>query len=72
MIDRTRIEAMVREALAREWGKTAREAQTAPVESSGALLIPPDRGVNIGEPYDPRVMPGILASTPARIVVGRT
>jgi ethanolamine ammonia-lyase small subunit len=72
MIDRTRIEAMVREALAREWGKSAREAQTVPVESSGALLIPPDRGVNIGEPYDPRVMPGILASTPARIVVGRS
>jgi len=72
MIDRTRIEAMVREALAREWGRDAREAQTAQVESSGALLIPPDRGVNIGEPYDPRVMPGILASTPARIVVGRS
>jgi ethanolamine ammonia-lyase small subunit len=72
MIDRTRIEAMVREALAREWGKGAREAQTVPVESSGALLIPPDRGVNIGEPYDPRVMPGILASTPARIGVGRS
>lgn len=72
MIDRTRIEAMVREALAREWGKGAREAQTAAIESSGALMIPPDRGVNIGEPYDPRVMPGILASTPARIVVGRT
>ena len=72
MIDRTRIEAMVREALAREWGKGAREAQTATVESSGALLIPPDRGVNIGEPYDPRVMPGILASTPARIGVGRS
>ena len=36
MIDRTRIEAMVREALAREWGKSARDAQTTPVESSGA------------------------------------
>jgi ethanolamine ammonia-lyase small subunit len=71
MIDRTRIEAMVREALAREWGRDAREV-AAPVESSGALMIPPDRGVNIGEPYDPRIMPGILAATPARIVVGRS
>ena len=35
-------------------------------------MIPPDRGVNIGEPYDPRIMPGILAATPARIVVGRS
>jgi ethanolamine ammonia-lyase small subunit len=70
MIDRTRIEAMVREALAREWGRDARAS--APVESSGALLIPPDRGVNLGEPYDPRVMPALLAATPARIVVGRT
>ena len=79
MIDRTRIEAMVREALAREWAQGARDgtgaaaaARAASVESSGALLIPPDRGVNIGEPYDPRVMPGILAATPARIVVGRS
>jgi ethanolamine ammonia-lyase small subunit len=80
MIDRTRIEVMVREALAREWSQGGRAggvgaasgAGGTPVESSGALLIPPDRGVNIGEPYDPRVMPGILAATPARIVVGRT
>jgi len=75
MIDRSRIEAMVREALAREWGQAARAGSAgagAQVESSGPLLIPPDRGVNVGEPYDPRVMPGILAATPARIVVGRT
>ena len=82
MIDRTRIEAMVREALAREWSKdagqgarpagAARPAGDGAVESSGALLFAPDRGVNIGEPYDPRVMPGILAATPARIVVGRS
>jgi ethanolamine ammonia-lyase small subunit len=69
MIDRNRIEAMVREALAREWGAGARDGA---VESSGALMIAPDRGVNLGEPYDPRVMPGILAATPARIAVGRS
>jgi ethanolamine ammonia-lyase small subunit len=70
MIDRTRIEAMVREALAREWDGAG--AAKGEVESSGALLIPPDRGVNLGEPYDPRVMPAILAATPARIAVGRS
>ena len=72
MIDRARIEAMVREALAREAGPAAGGDARGEVESSGALLIPPDRGVNVAEPYDPRVMPGILAATPARIVVGRT
>jgi ethanolamine ammonia-lyase small subunit len=69
-VDRTRVEALVREALAREIGverATARE-----VESAGALLLTPDRGVNVGEPFDPRVMPTLLASTPARIAVGRT
>jgi ethanolamine ammonia-lyase small subunit len=69
-IDRARIEAMVREALARTTGDA--QARERPVESSGGLLIGPDRGVNIGEPYDPRVMPGLLSSTPARIGVGRT
>jgi ethanolamine ammonia-lyase small subunit len=67
MIDRARIEAMVREALARESGQT----EPKPVESGGGLLLTPDRGANIGEPYDPRVMPGLLSSTPARIAVGR-
>jgi ethanolamine ammonia-lyase small subunit len=70
VIDRKKVEALVREALAREIG--AAEAATRDLESAGALLIPPDRGVNIGEPYDPRVMPGMLQSTPARIAVGRT
>jgi ethanolamine ammonia-lyase small subunit len=68
MIDRSRIESMVREALARR-----SDAARAPrdVESGGALLLTPDRGVNIGEPYDPRVMPQLLAATPARVAVGR-
>jgi len=67
-VDRARIEAMVREALARRDGGGASRA----VESAGALLLTPDRGVNIGEPYDPPVMTRILASTPARVAVGRT
>jgi ethanolamine ammonia-lyase small subunit len=68
MVDRARIEAMVRDALARRAaGRGPRD-----VESGGALLLTPDRGVNIGEPYDPRVMPQLLAATPARVAVGRT
>ncbi|HVX95275.1 MAG TPA: ethanolamine ammonia-lyase subunit EutC [Polyangia bacterium] len=67
MVDRARIEQMVRAALA----KRAGGAETAAVESGGALLLTPDRGVNLGEPYDPRVMPALLAATPARVVVGR-
>jgi ethanolamine ammonia-lyase small subunit len=67
-VDRARIEAMVREALTRGQGAgaAARELDTA-----GALLIGPDRGVNVGEPYDPPVMARILAATPARVAVGR-
>jgi ethanolamine ammonia-lyase small subunit len=68
-VDRAKAEALVREALVRGLG--AEKGAAREVESAGALLIPPDRGVNIGEPYDPRVMPGILAATPARVAVGR-
>ena len=69
-VDRARIEAMVREALTRQPGAAA--AADREIETAGALLIPPDRGVNIGEAYDPPVMARVLASTPARIAVGRT
>jgi ethanolamine ammonia-lyase small subunit len=68
-VDRGKVEALVRETLRRELGED--KAAAREVESAGALLLTPDRGVNIGEPYDPRVMPGLLASTPARIGVGR-
>jgi ethanolamine ammonia-lyase small subunit len=70
-VDRARIEAMVREALGRkDAGGGAAAARE--VESAGALLLTPDRGVNVGEAYDPPVMARILASTPARVAVGRT
>jgi ethanolamine ammonia-lyase small subunit len=68
MVDRTRIEAMVREALARQSGG---KPPVREVESGGALLLSPDRGVNVGEPFDARVMPQLLAATPARVAVGR-
>jgi ethanolamine ammonia-lyase small subunit len=67
MVDRTRIEQMVRAALA----KRAGGPEAAAVDSGGTLLLTPDRGVNLGEPYDPRIMPALLAATPARVVVGR-
>src|SRR5262245_34690161 len=69
-VDRARIEAMVREALGRESGGAG--AAEREVDTAGALLLTPDRGVNVGEAYDPPVMARILASTPARVAVGRT
>ncbi len=69
-VDRARIEAMVREALGRQ-GDGGGAAAAREVDTAGALLLTPDRGVNIGEPYDPPVMARILASTPARVAVGR-
>jgi ethanolamine ammonia-lyase small subunit len=69
-VDRARIEAMVREALTRRDGATATADRE--MDSAGALLLTPDRGVNIGEPYDPPVMARILGATPARVAVGRT
>jgi ethanolamine ammonia-lyase small subunit len=74
MIDRSRIEAMVRQALQKQAGATPvrRSDSALPLDSDGTLLLTPDRGVNIGEPYDPRVMPSILSATPARVAVGRT
>jgi len=68
-VDRARIEAMVREALSRRDGGAAAAARE--MDTAGALLLTPDRGVNVGEPYDPPVMARILASTPARVAVGR-
>jgi len=68
-VDRARIEAMVREALSRRDGTAAAARE---MDTAGALLITPDRGVNIGEAYDPPVMARILAATPARVAVGRT
>jgi ethanolamine ammonia-lyase small subunit len=70
-VDRARIEAMVREALKRQPRDGGGAAADREMDTAGALLIPPDRGVNIGEPYDPPVMARILASTPARVAVGR-
>ena len=69
-VDRARIEAMVREALTGAPGAGA-AAAARELDTAGALLLTPDRGVNVGEPYDPPVMARILAATPARVAVGR-
>jgi ethanolamine ammonia-lyase small subunit len=66
MIDRKKIEELVRGALAETL------PADRPVDSSQALVIPPDRGVNLGAPYDGEALRAIVASTPARVAVGRT
>ena len=70
MIDRKKIEELVRGALAESLGKE--EAGRRSVDSSDALVIAPDRGVNLGAPYDGEALRALVAATPARIAVGRT
>jgi ethanolamine ammonia-lyase small subunit len=69
MIDRKAIENLVRAALIETLG--AETAASRTIDSSGALVIPPDRAVNLGTPFDPAALEAIVASTPARIAVGR-
>ncbi|HJZ84011.1 MAG TPA: ethanolamine ammonia-lyase subunit EutC [Polyangia bacterium] len=70
MIDRNRIAELVRAALEERVGAEAAAARAR--DSSGALLLRPDRGVNLGAPFDPPTMARLLQVTPARIAVGRT
>jgi ethanolamine ammonia-lyase small subunit len=65
LIDRQRVEQLVRSTLAELPGRE-------PVAPAGqAVLLKPDRGVNLGAPFDADAMKAMLASTPARIGVGR-
>lgn len=70
MVDRKAIEELVRNALRETLG--ADVAASRPIDASGALVIPADRGVNLGSPYEPAALQAIVASTPARVAVGRT
>jgi ethanolamine ammonia-lyase small subunit len=70
LIDRNRIAELVRAAL--EDRAPGVDAAAATIDAAPSLLIRPDRGVNLGAPFDPRVMKSLLLSTPARIAVGRT
>jgi ethanolamine ammonia-lyase small subunit len=65
MIDRTRVEELVRTTL-QELGRTPA------AEPHGAILLKNDRGNNLGAAFDQDAMRAMLASTPARIGVGRT
>jgi ethanolamine ammonia-lyase small subunit len=64
VIDRSRIEQLVRSAL-------GELPPRGPLDSSAALLLPPERGPAVAAPYDPPALRGLLAATPARIAVGR-
>jgi len=65
VIDRSRIESLVRSAL----GELQRERA---VDSGGGVLLKPDRGANLSAPFDAPAMRAMLDATPARIGVGRT
>src|SRR5205814_8024807 len=67
MIDRSKIEALVKAAL----GEAARGAGARPVDSGGGVMLRPDRGANLAEPFEPQAMRAMLEATPARIAVGR-
>jgi ethanolamine ammonia-lyase small subunit len=65
LIDRARVERLVRTTLAELGEKRAVD------DGDTGLLLTPDRGVNLGAPFDADAMAAMLASTPARIAVGR-
>jgi ethanolamine ammonia-lyase small subunit len=64
LLDRSRIERLVRTTLAELGEKRAADS------GETGLLIPPDRGANLS-PFDADAMAAMLRSTPARIGVGR-
>ena len=67
MIDRKRIEEMVRGAL-----REAGASEDRPIDSGDSRVISNDRGVNLGSPFDAAALETLLQATPARIAVGRT
>jgi ethanolamine ammonia-lyase small subunit len=68
LIDRGRVEELVRNTL-RELG---RGHNMGPLDAAtGAVLLKPDRGNNLGAAFDAEAMRAMLSSTPARIGVGR-
>src|SRR6185312_373815 len=66
LLDRSRIERLVRTTLAELGDKRA----NAVSDGDSGLLLPPDRGANLS-PFDADAMAAMLRSTPARIGVGR-
>ena len=66
LLDRSRIERLVRTTLAELGDKRARSVG----DGDSGLLLPPDRGASLS-PFDADAMAAMLRSTPARIGVGR-
>ena len=66
LLDRSRIERLVRTTLAEIGDKRARSVD----DGDSGLLLPPDRGTSLS-PFDADAMAAMLRSTPARIGVGR-
>jgi ethanolamine ammonia-lyase small subunit len=67
LIDRAKIERLVRSTLSQLGDKQAADS----IGGESGLMLTADRGVNLGTPFDPDAMAAMLASTPARIAVGR-
>lgn len=67
MIDRSRVEELVRGAL-KQRGDGRSDVGAQAVD---AVLMKPDRGVNLGASFDADATKAMLAVTPARIAVGR-
>jgi ethanolamine ammonia-lyase small subunit len=68
LLDRQRVEQLVRSTL-QQLGQHGAERPVTPVD---ALLLTPDRGTNLGAPFDAEAMRALLSSTPARVAVGRS
>jgi ethanolamine ammonia-lyase small subunit len=77
MIDRSKIEALVRAALVELRRSDGAAPGGSPVEvevevdAADALLIAPDRGQNLAAPADRSALAAMLKAQPARIGVGR-
>jgi ethanolamine ammonia-lyase small subunit len=65
LIDRSRVERLVRTTLQELGDKRVVD------DGDRGLLLAPDRGANLGAPFDADAMAAMLLSTPARIGVGR-
>ncbi len=70
MIDRERLVTLVSQALREELGAEA--ARERALDGAGALMLPPERGANVGTAYDGAALAAMVAAQPARIAVGRT
>jgi ethanolamine ammonia-lyase small subunit len=64
-IDRSTVERLVRTTLSKLGESSAVD------DGDRGLLLAPDRGRNLGVPFDPDAMAKMLLATPARIGVGR-